>query len=90
MGVSSPIPQPGYGPAAPLAYLTNVYVASAHRDGGLGSRMQAEIREWCRREGFSLIMAWPSDRSIPFYERAGFTRPPAPLIHDLPQGPRTR
>jgi len=52
--------------------------------------MQAEIREWCRREGFSLIMAWPSDRSIPFYERAGFTRPPAPLIHDLPQGPRTR
>jgi GNAT superfamily N-acetyltransferase len=80
------VPQPGRGPAAPLAYLTNVYVEPAHRDGGLGSRMLADIHAWSRDEGFSLIMAWPSDRSFPFYERAGFTRPPDPLVRDL-RGP---
>lgn len=80
------IPQPGRGPAAPLAYLTNVYVAPPHRDGGLGSRMLADVQDRCRREGFSLIMAWPSDRSVPFYERAGFSRPPSPLVDEL-RGP---
>jgi Acetyltransferase (GNAT) domain len=36
-----------------------------------------------RLVGFSLAMVWPSDRSFPFYERAGFARPPDPLILDL-------
>jgi GNAT superfamily N-acetyltransferase len=81
------IPQPGHGPAAPLAYLTSVYVAPAHRDSGLGSRMLTDIQAWCRDEGFSLIMAWPSDRSTPFYERAGFIRPAGPLVRDLRSGP---
>jgi len=81
------VPQPGRGPAAPLAYVTNVYVEPAHRDGGLGSRMLAGIRDRCREEGFSLMMAWPTERSFPFYERLGFTRGADPLVHDLRRGP---
>lgn len=77
------VPQPGRGPAAPLAYLTNVFVDPAHRDAGLGSRMLDAIADRCRDEGFSLVFAWPSERSFTFYERAGFTRPPDPLVLDL-------
>jgi GNAT superfamily N-acetyltransferase len=77
------VPQPGRGPAAPLAYLTNVYVDPEHRDGGLGSRMLEAVADRSRDEGFSLIFAWPSDRSVSFYRRAGFTRPDDPLVLDL-------
>lgn len=73
------IPQPDRGEAAPLGYLTNVYIEPAHRDGGLGSRMLSEVIEASRAEGFSLIVTWPSDRSYPFYERAGFVRGDDPL-----------
>jgi GNAT superfamily N-acetyltransferase len=73
------IPQPDRGEPAPLGYLTNVYVEPAHRDGGLGSRMLGEVIDASRAEGFSLIVTWPSDRSNPFYERAGFARGDDPL-----------
>jgi GNAT superfamily N-acetyltransferase len=77
------IPQPDRGAPAPLAYLTNVYVERRHRDRGLGSQMLDEVKAWCAREGYSLVMVWPSDRSYPFYERAGFVRHPDPLVLDL-------
>ena len=31
-------------------------------------------------------MVWPSDRSLPFYERRGFARLPDPLVLDLGGG----
>ena len=74
------IPQPDRGEPAPLGYLTNVYVAPSHRDGGLGSRMLREVIDASRAEGFSLIVTWPSERSYPFYERAGFARHRDPLM----------
>jgi GNAT superfamily N-acetyltransferase len=74
------IPQPDRGEPAPLGYLTNVYVQPAHRDGGLGSRMLRAVIDASRAEGFSLIVTWPSDRSYPFYERAGFARHDDPLM----------
>jgi GNAT superfamily N-acetyltransferase len=74
------IPQPDRGAPAPLGYLTNVYVEPAHRDGGLGSRMLGEVIDASRADGFSLIVTWPSERSYPFYERAGFARHEDPLM----------
>jgi GNAT superfamily N-acetyltransferase len=74
------IPQPDRGEPAPLGYLTNVYVAPSHRDGGLGSRMLRGVIDASRAEGFSLIITWPSERSYPFYERAGFARHRDPLM----------
>jgi GNAT superfamily N-acetyltransferase len=77
------VPQPGRGDAQPLAYITNVYVEPAVRNGGLGGRLLAHAIDASRAEGFSLAMVWPSDRSIPFYERAGFERLADPLVLDL-------
>ncbi len=75
--------QPSRGRTADLAYVTNVYVEPSLRNAGLGSRLLRVAVEASREEGCSLAMVWPSVRSIPFYERVGFKRPPDPLILDL-------
>ena len=77
------VPQPGRGEPQPLAYVTNVYVEPAYRNDGLGARLLDHAVEASRAEGFSLVMVWPSDRSITFYGRAGFERGPDPLVLDL-------
>lgn len=77
------VPQPGRGEPRPLAYVTNTYVEPAYRNGGLGTKLLDRAIEASRAEGFSLVMVWPSERSVPFYERAGFERGPDPLVLDL-------
>ncbi len=66
-----PIPRPDdldgeYG------YLTNVYARPAHRNRGVGIRLMDEVVAWARGVGLDLLFVWPSERSVPFYERAGF------------------
>jgi GNAT superfamily N-acetyltransferase len=73
------IPVPGKV-AGPIGYLTNVYVAPEHRNAGLGARMLNEITSWCRAEGYSLLIVWPTERSRPFYGRAGFARLEEPFV----------
>ena len=75
------IPVPGKR-AGPIGYLTNVYVEPAHRNAGLGARMLDQIRLWCRSEGFSTVIVWPTEHSRSFYRRGGFGRPEEPLVLD--------
>jgi len=77
------IPQPGRGEPRPLAYVTNVYVEPEYRNDGLGAKLLDRAIEASRAEGFSLAMAWPSEGSVSFYERAGFERGHDPLVLDL-------
>jgi GNAT superfamily N-acetyltransferase len=77
------VPQPGRGEPQPIAYVTNVYVEPDYRNGGLGARLLDRAIETSRAEGFSLVMVWPSSRSMTFYGRAGFERGPDPLVLDL-------
>jgi GNAT superfamily N-acetyltransferase len=76
------VPVPGKH-AGPIGYLTNVYVAPEHRNSGLGSRMLDRVTTWCREEGFSTVIVWPTERSRPFYARGGFSRPGEPLVIEL-------
>ena len=76
------IPLPGKI-AGPIGYLTNVYLASEHRNGGLGSRMLRHIVEWARAERFSCVITWPTPRSRPFYRRGGFARLDEPFMIEL-------
>ncbi len=73
------VPVPGKR-AGPIGYLTNVYVAPVHRDAGLGGRMLDVVSGWCRQEGYSEIIVWPTERSRSFYRRGGFDRPDEPLV----------
>jgi GNAT superfamily N-acetyltransferase len=76
------VPVPGKR-AGPIGYLTNVYVEPSHRNAGLGARMLDRVTAWCRDEGFSLVIVWPTERSRSFYRRGGFGRPDEPLVVEL-------
>jgi GNAT superfamily N-acetyltransferase len=76
------VPVPGKR-AGPIGYLTNVYVVPEHRNTGLGAQMLDRITAWCRQEGFSEVIVWPTERSRPFYARGGFTRSDQPLVIKL-------
>lgn len=84
------VPVPGKS-AGPIGYLTNVYVASEHRNVGLGAQMLDRVKAWCAERGYSLLIVWPTERSRPFYRRGGFERPDEPLVLDLePDSPLER
>jgi GNAT superfamily N-acetyltransferase len=76
------LPVPGKR-AGPIGDLTNVYVVPEHRDTGLGAQMLDRMAAWCRQEGFSEVIVWPTERSRPFYTRGGFTRPDQLLIIEV-------
>jgi GNAT superfamily N-acetyltransferase len=73
------VPVPGKR-AGPIGYLTNVYVEGPHRNAGLGARMLELLTGWCRDEGYSEVIVWPTERSRSFYGRGGFDRLDEPLV----------
>ena len=58
--------------ARSYAYITSVYVEAEHRNAGLGRRILDAAVAWIRAEDIDTVVLWPSERSVPFYERAGF------------------
>jgi GNAT superfamily N-acetyltransferase len=67
-----PVPRPDrahehYG------YMTNVYTRPAYRNQGTGSALMQHVLAWARERDTVFLMVSPSERSIPFYRRAGFT-----------------
>jgi GNAT superfamily N-acetyltransferase len=65
------VPRPGrFGHA--WGYVTNVYVAPAHRNHGLGARLLAAVVSWARAERLEHLALWPSAKAVTFYHRAGF------------------
>ena len=69
-------------------WLTDCYTIPEERSKGHGAGLLAAIRSWAVEEGLELLLVSPSDRSVPFYGRAGFV--PAgewlQLTLDPPQG----
>ena len=31
------------------------------------------VKEWAKEQDLELLIVWPSDRAVTFYERSGFT-----------------
>jgi GNAT superfamily N-acetyltransferase len=66
-----------------MIYVTNVYVEPALRNSGIGRELLDAALAHARVEGVAEAIVWPTERSIPFYERAGFGTDHAPLLLDL-------
>ncbi len=64
-----PVPERG---ASRWGYLANAYVRSEHRDGGIGAAMVELLLDRARELGCVRVVLAPSERSVAFYERAGF------------------
>jgi hypothetical protein len=53
--------------------MTNVYTVAAMRDLGVGSKLLAAATTWAHDSHLELIIVWPSERSVAWYCRGGFT-----------------
>ncbi|MEU6819646.1 GNAT family N-acetyltransferase [Streptomyces atriruber] len=68
------VPDP-YGDNAPIGYVTNFYVTPPQRGKGAGSALLEALEEHARNAGFNTLIAWPSERSSPLWQRSGFRAP---------------
>ena len=66
-----PIPRPDR-PIDNYGYMTNVYTKPAYRNRRVGAMLMQRVIAWARARDVAFLMVSPSERSIPFYRRAGF------------------
>jgi len=52
--------------------LSTVRTIPEYRNQGVGSALMEKIKAWSRELHLEELLVGPSERSIPFYERAGF------------------
>lgn len=74
------VPRPRPRPAS-IGYVTNVYVSPPWRNRGIGRRLLSAAIDDARRIGHGQLFLWPTERSRPFYARAGFA--PSTDVHEL-------
>lgn len=53
-------------------YVTNVHTRHAHRNQGVGSELLKHVQAWALAQDLEFLVVWPSERSVSFYQRAGF------------------
>lgn len=71
LAVFERMPRPGRD-AGRWGYLGNALVLAAHRNQGTGTRLLAAVLRHADERGFARVVLSPSERSVPFYRRAGF------------------
>jgi GNAT superfamily N-acetyltransferase len=67
----SKVPNPGTRDRA-WGYVTNSYVAPAHRGRGVGARLLDVVIAGARERGHEFLIVWPSEEAMSFYARGGF------------------
>jgi len=77
LAVFERMPRPGQA-GSRWCYLGNAFVLAEHRDRGVGSALLEVAVNHARACGAVRIVLSPSERSVPFYRRAGFT--PATML----------
>jgi GNAT superfamily N-acetyltransferase len=63
-----------------LGYVTNVYTRPEHRGRGVGAALLDRVTTWAAEQHVELLLVWPSEESVGFYERAGFSSGRDPLV----------
>lgn len=58
---------------AEIGYITNVHTKKEYRNKGIGTQLLKEAIEWSRNSGIESLFLWPSERSVSFYKREGFS-----------------
>ena len=77
------MPGPGID-AGRWGYLGNMYVRPEHRDRGVGRLLLDALIAHADAHGLERVVLSPSERSIPFYRRAGFDDADTLLLRPRP------
>lgn len=67
----------------PIGYLTNVFVLKNYRNHQIGSKLLNIVYDYAKAKDLELIIVWPSDESLKFYERLGYRPDNQPLVYKL-------
>ena len=65
------MPRPGRAPSS-WGYVGNAFVLSACRNEGIGTRLLTAVLSYADENGLVRVVLSPSERAVPFYQRAGF------------------
>src|ERR1700733_11773131 len=65
------MPRPGRARAR-WGYLGNAFVLAAYRNRGIGGQLLDAVLDHAQEQGFARVVLSPTERAIPFYQRAGF------------------
>jgi GNAT superfamily N-acetyltransferase len=84
LAVFDRMPQPGRDPSC-WGYLANAFVLAAHRNQGIGSRLLRALLAHADTHGYERVVLRPSDRALPFYQRAGFIPAAELLVRHCPR-----
>ena len=79
------MPRPGHDDAGTWGYLANAFVLASYRNRGVGARLLAALLAHADDHGYLRVVLRPSERAIPFYQRAGFTADGGFLIRYAPR-----
>lgn len=55
-------------------YVTNCYTTPEYRSQGIGSNLMEELISWAKSSDLELLIVWPSDESVEYYKKLGFTK----------------
>ena len=77
------MPRPGRA-LSRWGYLSNAFVLAAHRNQGIGRQLVTAVLSYADENGFVRVVLSPSERSVPFYERAGFGPADALMLRTSP------
>jgi GNAT superfamily N-acetyltransferase len=88
LAVFERMPSPGRAPSR-WGYLGNAFVLAGYRDQGVGGRLLAALLSYADENDFARVVLSPSERSVPFYRRAGFRPADALLVRTPAPGGST-
>ena len=78
------MPRPGRD-AGTWGYLANAFVLAPYRSQGIGARLLTALLAQADDQGYIRVVLRPSERAIPFYQRAGFTADGGFLVRYAPR-----
>ena len=78
------MPRPGRD-AGTWGYLANAFVLGPYRNQGIGAGLLAALLAYADDHGYIRVVLRPSERAIPFYQRAGFTADGSFLVRYVPR-----
>lgn len=68
------VPRPGKSEEPYFGYVPNVYTRPSFRKQGIGSMIHNAMEQWSKENQVEFLIVWPSDESVQFYSRNGFSR----------------